>query len=212
MDISNHGLVGVISLAALVCGCHGDNSAASGVDAAEADAQAVTIDGSTDASGQATGVRFHIDAFNDVPESIYVQLNEQDGQPAWITVTRDQERIYLMERCEIAECDIPTGVCGAALPRVQDFTAGMSTGSVEFIWDGNTSVIDVAEGCERRPPAPDGAYVATFCWSLSAVLDEGGGDPTSSEGAAGNVVNPTCSDVSFELPGDTDVVFEILGG
>lgn len=153
--------------------------------------------------------RIALEVSNDVPESIYVQLNGDDGQPGWVVVRRGEDRMWFEARCEIEDCEEPSGVCGAALPRVRDITGGTRTGSIELFWDGVTSVRDPERGCERRVPAPPGDYVATFCWSLRAEF-EGAGDPE--EAIGGRVVDPTCVDVPFTFPDDEEVVHRILGG
>lgn len=182
--------------ALLVCACE-DTSETLSKDTAE-DTHAVP-EGS---------VRFAIEVTNDVPETIWVQLNDLSGQIAWVTLLdASGNRVYLEEQCGIEDCDSPTGVCGAAEPRVRDITGGTYTGSIEHLWDTTTSVVE--NGCESRQPAPNGTYTARFCWSLTATT-EGDGDPTVS--IAGTLDAEVCQERSFTLPGDTRVVFAIQGG
>jgi hypothetical protein len=203
----------------LIAGCQGNSdpnespSSDAGnqsVDAKQASFDATPND-NPDASSVVGEVQFRLGISNDIPESIYVQLNNEDGQPAWVTVRKDEERVYLLARCEYPDCDMPSGVCGAAQPRVRDITAGGFTGEIEFLWDGKVSVIEPDLECERRRvPATEGAYIASFCFGFQADI-EGPGDPTAEQGVPGTVLNPYCQDVPFTLPTDK-VEWELLGG
>lgn len=200
----------VLSIALGACG-GGDakqltDGAVSVVDASTQTTDAVS---STDAS--VSPLRFVLSVSNDVPESIYVQLNEEEGRPSWVRVTQNGIPVILQERCEIIDCDSPSGICGAALPRVKDITGGASTGEITLLSDGHMSVVDSVLDCERLEPLPDGAYTATFCWALSAEL-QGKENPAGENGAPGTILTPSCTDVSFDLPDDAEIVHTIAGG
>ncbi len=169
------------------------------------------VDATSTPDASASPLRFVLSVSNDVPESIYVQLNEEEGRPSWVRVTKDGVPVVLEERCEIIDCVNPGGICGAALPRVKDITGGTAVGSIELLSDGRMSVVDPVLSCETLESLPDGSYTATFCWALSAEF-QGKGDPSSDDGAPGRVTTPTCTDVSFDLPEDSEVGYAIMGG
>lgn len=168
--------------------------------------------GDADGGPLVEATRFAIIVSNDIPESIWVQLNDTNGQIAWVTVTNeDGDRVYLTELCDIEECENPQGVCGISMPMVRDITGGDYDGSIEHFWHGDMSVFegDPIE-CEMRMTAPAGAYEARFCYSLAVELeDEGSGDPTV--GVPGTITSPSCHTVDFDWPTD-EVVFGIYGG
>ncbi len=188
----------------------GAPDAAPALDAALADAEpADAAPPPLDQGLPSDEVRFSLMISNDVPESIWVQLNGLDGQPAWLTVLGPEGRIWFDERCEIEDCFDPTGVCGAAEPRLRDITGGHATGQIDLYWDGVTSVVD--GDCERRVNAPPGSYQARFCWSLQADVDEDDSrDPTF--GVGGTLIEPVCATVDFTYPGPADVVWTVHGG
>lgn len=156
-------------------------------------------------------IRLALEVTNDVPESIWVQLNDSEGQVAWVTVKNAAgDAVWFHERCSIEACENPSGVCGLAEIQVRDITGSTYTGQIELYWSGQTSVFEGSPECERREAAPAGAYTASFCWSLTANLENTTGDPT--KGVAGTLANPVCQDVDFEFPKDEDVVFKIQGG
>lgn len=124
---------------------------------------------------------------------VYVMLGGSDDQPGWVSVTGPAGRVYLRERCEIEDCGAPPAVCGAALPVIRNIGAGAAVRRVELTWDGMTSELDVDARCERRRPAPPGAYVARFCHAREADLE--GTAPVQS----GRLVRPTCVDRPFTL-------------
>ena len=183
-------------------------------DATDTTSDATDIAGdATDTTSGLSPVRFAIEVSNDVPESIYVQLNGLDGQTAWVRVVdANGAKVLLDEDCAVPDCEGSTGVCGAAQPMVQDITGGAVTGGIERTWDRTWSVIEGSGTmeCERRAMAPAGDYIATFCLSLEVTLDDPSIDVT--QGAPGNVVNPACVNVPFSLPADDRVVYSLLGG
>ena len=172
---------------------------------------AVDAASDTDASTILSPLRFVLSVNNDVPESIYVQLSGEGGGASWVGVSQDGVPVILHERCEVLDCVNPGGICGVGEPRVKDITGGTATGSITLMSDGRMSVVDSVLECETMEPLPDGSYTATFCWALSAEF-EGNGDPTSDGGAAGRVITPSCTDVSFAMPGDGEVSYTITGG
>jgi hypothetical protein len=156
------------------------------------------------------GIRVAIEVSNDVPESIFVQVSDALGQPAWVRLEHEGVGYFLNERCDVPRCDAPgEGVCGASEPRVRDITGGLSFGTHALLWDGEVSRLSADGACETRGPAPAGAWKATLCWSLSATFT-GPGDAT---GTRPGEVGPTvCNDVPFTLPGDTEVLLRLSGG
>ena len=140
-------------------------------------------------------IRFALEVGSDVQGPIYVQLSGEDNQPGWISAFRGSERVYFRERCEIEDCG-SNAVCGVSIPMVQDIADPGATGVIELMWDGLTSVADPVAGCELRQPAPQGEYVARFCYSREAEL-EGGVAPTNP--VPGGLVRATCTDLPFTL-------------
>jgi hypothetical protein len=190
-------LVGLILAAA----CAGKPGAAGSAGDAEGAARSAAVDAMPRDS---LSIRFAIQVNPDEAGPIYVLLNGEDGQIGWVKVFRGGQRIYLRERCEIEDCGAPAAVCGAALPLIRNIAGGRGQRSVEYIWDGMTSVVDSVSGCESRDPAPPGDYSAEFCFSREADLQ--GGDPT--RGVPGRLVQPTCSRKPFALR-DEEVVLII---
>jgi len=137
-------------------------------------------------------MRFVLEVGGDAPGPVYVLLNGEDGTVGWVRAFRDGERIFFRERCEIADCGVPAAVCGAAIPFIRN-TAGST---IEFVWDGMTSVLDPISGCERRQRAPPGNYVARFCSSREAEFERGG-DPTRA--VPGRLVRARCVEKPFTL-------------
>jgi len=154
-------------------------------------------------------MRFAIEVSNDVPESIWVQLSSGDGQIGWVTVTGEDGRIYFIERCDIPQCDVPEGVCGQGIGMVRDITGGTYSGSIEMYWDGVTSIVEEEDDCEQRVQAPAGSYTASFCWSLNATINS---EDDPALGVPGELVDPICQDIEFELYVDDEVVYQIMGG
>lgn len=155
--------------------------------------------------GRSLSIRFAIEVNPGVAGPIYVLLSGEDAQIGWVKVFRGGQRIYFRERCEIEDCGAPPAVCGAALPLVRNIAGGQEQRSVEFVWDGTTSVVDSVSGCESREPASPGDYSAEFCFSREADV-QGGGDP--SRAVPGSLIRPTCSPKPFTLL-DEEVVFVI---
>ena len=155
-------------------------------------------------------VRLALEVSNDVPESIFVQLGDTLGQPAWVRLEHENTQYFIRERCDYPQCGvIGEGICGAAQPMVRDITDGTAQGLQEMLWDGVVGHIEPGADCELREPAPAGAWKATFCWSLDARFD---GEGLEGEARPGELLNPTCVSVPFELPGATEVVHHINGG
>jgi hypothetical protein len=148
------------------------------------------------AKSAAVSIRFAIEVDNDSPGPIYVLLNGSDAQLGWITVYREGERIYFRERCEIEDCGVPHAVCGAAFPEVRNIAGGGDRRSIEFVWDGMTSVRDSLSGCETRRPVSPGQYIARFCYSREAEV-EGNGDPLRA--VPGRLIDATCIEKPFTL-------------
>lgn len=143
-----------------------------------------------------TGTRFVIEAGPAAGGPVYVLIEASDGQPGWLTVSGAAGGVHLRDRCEIADCGLPPGVCGASLPLVRNIGAGGTDQRIEATWDGRRSVIDTVAACERRLPAPGGSYTARFCYSTEAEFT-GAGDPA--RGAIGRLVRPVCEERHFTL-------------
>ena len=155
---------------------------------------------------QITGsIRFAIQVGRDAVQPIYIALNDEYDQPGWVRVFREGERVYLRERCEIPNCGEPVAVCGAAIPLIRDLKSDSSLSSVEFTWDGITSVIDPASGCESRRPAMEGTYIARFCYSTEAEVEPGAEGRAASPGT---LVDATCVENPFTLQ-DSHVALEL---
>ena len=174
-------------------GCAGKTGAAGSVDEAQIPTDSAALGTS---SGSSVSIRFAINVDGDVKGPIYVLLHGEDDQLGWVKVFRDGERIYFRERCEIEDCGVPVAVCGAAIPLVRNIAGGGDRSSVEFVWDGMTSVLDPLSGCESRHPAPPGSYMAQFCFSREAEI-EGDGDPARA--VPGRLIRPMCMEKPFTL-------------
>ena len=149
---------------------------------------------------QGTGTVQFVLETSDRTTPLFIRVALDNAQPGWISVTHASGApVYLVARCDIGDCRSPAAVCGAAVPVVRDIS---SAGSVEFVWDGNGSVLDATTGCERRSKAAEGAYVARFCHARAAT-QTGAGNSTA--GMQGALVNRVCADVRFTLPGATTV-------
>ena len=148
-------------------------------------------------------IRFAIELTNGTDGPIYVSLTGASNQLGWVTATRDGERIYFGERCEIEDCGAPPAVCGAAIPMVRNIAIDEDR-TIAFVWDGLTSAIDPSLQCERRQPAPPGSYVARLCYARETTIQRGDAPGPM----AGSVRNPTCVDRPFTL-GDREVVLKI---
>jgi hypothetical protein len=157
--------------------------------------------GTAGAVQEAAGpIRFAIEVGPEVTGPVYVSVSGSDGGPGWIRAFREGARVYLSERCEIADCGVPPAVCGAGIPLVRDLTAGGDR-RVELVWDGLTSTVDSVAGCETRRPAPPGSYVARFCYSREADVRSPATPPPMGTAAAtpGRLIRPTCEERPFTL-------------
>ncbi len=146
--------------------------------------------------GPAVSIRFAIEVDGDVAGPIYVWLNREDDQLGWVKAFRDGERIFFRERCEIEDCGVPPAVCGAAIPLIRKIGGAGDRGTIEFVWDGMTSVLDPLSGCETRQSAAPGDYIARFCYSREAEF-AGNSDPTRA--VSGRLIHPKCVEKPFTL-------------
>ncbi len=151
--------------------------------------------GKTPAAETSASVRLAIEVDGEVAGPVYVLLSGEGDQLGWVRVSTGGERIYFRERCEVADCGAEPAICGAAIPMVKNIASDADNRSIEFVWDGMTSVIDSLSGCETRQPAPQGEYIARFCFSREAEPE--GADPTRA--VPGRLVGPTCVEKSFTL-------------
>ena len=171
---------------------------------ANVDRQTTPYDSTALATNEGTSVRFAIELSASASGPFYVSLSDADAQPGWVRAFRGGQRIFLLPRCDIEDCGAPPAVCGAALPVVLDL-ASVPDRSIEFVWDGMTSVIDTVTGCETRQMALQGEYLARFCYSSEAELDSVG-DPARP--SPGRLVRPQCVEISFGLA-DREVVLRM---
>jgi hypothetical protein len=150
-------------------------------------------------------IRFAIEVDPDAAGPVYVVLTDEGSQLGWVQAFRGAERVYLHERCEIANCGEAPAVCGMAIRTIRNITGTAGGRSIEHVWDGTTSLVDPSSRCEKRVPALPGEYRARFCYSREARVNPGG-DPDRA--AAGGLIEPTCVDLPFSL-GDAQVVLKI---
>jgi len=149
------------------------------------------------ASPRARPVQFAIELDPASSGPMYVQFSGGENQPPWVTLWRGAERVWVQERCEIADCDAPSAVCGASVPIVLDLSQAPNR-RIEFSWDRKTSMINLPDYCETRVPAATGTHTARFCYSQQADIGQSGGSGYS----FGSLVNATCESRSFVLAGD----------
>ena len=77
-----------------------------------------------------------------MPENVYVQVGDEYGLPVWVTVLQEGTPLVIFDRCDLEVCGEDTGVCGQALPMVDNLTEGPD-GSVWLVANGRL---------ERREP------------------------------------------------------------
>jgi hypothetical protein len=135
-----------------------------------------------------------------------VQVGDDYGLPDWVTVSNSDGPVLMFDRCDAPICGETTGVCGAALPRVRNITGGSFSGRIAEVWDGQLRVLDNANNCYRRQPAPTGTYTAHFCLGFTVMGTGGPGD------SSGTVDHPSCSDVTFTFPTDSVIWQASFGG
>ena len=147
-------------------------------------------------------VRFAITVGAQHREPVWVQVNDEGSQPAWVSVWRGSERIWLQERCELADCGQSPAVCGAGIPMVRNLGGDATDRTISLTWDGKTSVRAPA-GCEirERVQASGGALRARICHSVSATREGGGGAFMG----PGRTANATCEERALS-PLDSVVV------
>ncbi len=152
----------------------------------------------------ATTIRFAIEVREATVGPLYVLVSGADDQPGWVSASRDGERIWFRERCDIEDCSAPAAVCGAAIPMVRALAMPGAPRRIELVWDGSTSEIAPVERCETRRPAAPGGYVARFCYAREAAFD-GAGSGGPGRDRPGRLVRPTCVEQPFTRR-DRDVV------
>ncbi len=155
-----------------------------------------TDSGRSQAADQPAVIRFAVELSSEVSGPIYVLLNGEDNQLGWVAVSRGPDRIYFRERCEVEDCARLGVVCGAAVSMVSNIAGEGGARTIEYEWNGITSVLDPVSGCESRETSPPGDYVARFCYSREARF-EGEADETGA--VPGRLLNPTCVEKRFAL-------------
>lgn len=150
-------------------------------------------------------VRFAIVARPTHREDVWVQVSDEGSQPAWITLMRGTERVWINERCELPDCGQEPAVCGAGIPMVRNVGGAAAERAIELTWDGRTSV-RASAGCEMRErvQASAGALTARICWS-ARVERQGGGGPLM---GPGRVTGATCTDRQVTSR-DTAIVVQV---
>ena len=160
-------------------------------------------DGDADHEVESGPITFRLHFISDIPESVWVDVTEPSwtGGGHWLTILRDDEPVRKAHDCAFCPCDECTGcgVCGAPLPAVEELATG---GTVEWVWDRAEHLIEDCSGpgstpCLAPSTAPDGAYVARFCWGLAVE----GTPPGPAE-----VRDVHCGETAFELPAAGGVV------
>lgn len=154
----------------------------------------------------AAGTRFAVEVAEGAESPLYVAVVTESEPLGWLRVFRRGERVYMEPRCEIPDCGEEPAVCGAALPMVREVSGSGPGAAVEYVWDGTESTFTGADGCEGRRPAPEGEYVARFCYATRAAIE---GEGVATAGVMGHLVDPTCVERSFRFPEDDEVVVEI---
>lgn len=177
---------------------------------------AAVLAGCSPGSSQPSGphpVRFVVEADGGAPGPLYVQVNTESRPVGWLTLLRDGESLAFASRCEVPRCGEPAeAVCGAAMPRVRELTAGTAH-AVEYLWDGHLSRTTEA-GCEVMEPAPAGGYLARVCYARDVRAFGSSPDPAPGEDAPelagdgtllGHVRDPVCVERPLTVPGDDEV-------
>ncbi len=123
---------------------------------------------------------------------VYVLRETTTGQPGWIEVFHNGQRVYLVERCELEDCGQNRAVCGLTVPVIEDLTSSASSGTITLEWDRVTSEVDATLQCEVRTRVSADNLLARFCYALEAEL-EGGRDAPG----PGSLVDPICVEREF---------------
>jgi hypothetical protein len=175
-----------------------------------------TLDDATDGSGSGSDVTE--DTRRDVPtdvietqpiniiltnlnptETIYVQTSNQAGVPTWYGLfDANRNPVVIHDSC--AECNCPEtscGVCGAALPTVQELRPSQE---ITATWTATRWEDSSYRGqaCEWEVELTAGdSYFMQFCWTREAP-DAEGNLP---------IANMSCTQVPFQI-GDTEVFYD----
>jgi hypothetical protein len=174
-------------MVAMLCGCTAGSAGNGGASASASGTPSAT----TAMPAEFGTVRFAIVAEPSRRSDVWVQVSDEGNQPAWITLMRGTDRIWINERCELADCGQEPAVCGAGIAMVRNIGGDASERAIELTWDGMTSVRTSA-GCETRErvQADPGALTARICWAARADR-QGGGGPLM---GPGRVSSATCTE------------------
>ena len=155
-------------------------------------------------------IQIGIDVANDVPESIYVQLNAEGGRPDWFRIYGQGARIWVTDPCGGEHCDGPAEPCDNTTPRVRNITGGDYFGAIHYTWDRMARVEPTGRACYVRQPLPPGEYGAELCYGFEVdLLDD---EADVNKAAPGRLVDPLCRRLHFEMPQAESIVFRIIGG
>jgi hypothetical protein len=151
---------------------------------------------STEHMDEPANFQFAISVDSGVRDPVYVLRRTTTDQPGWIEVFNDNQRVYLLERCDIEICGQNSGVCGQTVPFIENLTSPKSSGSIVLDWDRYTSKLDSTLGCEIRTKVKTDNLHARFCYSPTAEIegewdDEGAGE--------GRLIGPICLQKEFSL-------------
>lgn len=162
--------------------------------------------GAGDAGGG--GIRLRLELTDDVAGDVFIQLSDVVDQPGWVRLSHDGQRYPFTVPCG-TECGTPGFQCGAAIPIVLQLADDALTATYETEWDGRVALRDAENDCSTQGPAPEGDWIATFCWGTSYTPQ---GEPLGDGRLPGEIQGEICTDVAFQLPGATEVVAQLGGG
>jgi len=132
-------------------------------------------------------------------ETIYVQTSNQAGNPTWYGLfDGNRNPVVIHDDCSACNCpEVSCGVCGAALPTVQELRPSqeITTTWTATRWEDSSYR---GQACEWEVELTTGdSYFMQFCWTHDAP-DADGNLP---------IANMSCTQVPFKI-GDTEVFYD----
>jgi len=132
-------------------------------------------------------------------ETIYVQTSNQAGNPTWYGLfDGNRNPVVIHDDCSACNCpEVSCGVCGAALPTVQELRPSqeITTTWTATRWEDSSYR---GQACEWEVELTTGdSYYMQFCWTHDAP-DADGNLP---------IANMSCTQVPFQI-GDTEVFYD----
>lgn len=132
-------------------------------------------------------------------ETIYVQTSNQAGVPTWYGLfDSNRNPVVIHDSCAACNCpETSCGVCGAALPTVQELRPSqeITTTWTATRWEDSSYR---GQPCEWEVELAAGdSYFMQFCWTHDAP-DAEGNLP---------IANMSCTQVPFKI-GDTEVFYD----